>query len=94
MWEELSSFLLHFYFSINIVKLLLKFYDFFFFLILDNEIHFNYWYYFFDLVVLIDCANYFLTYDNIKMTKTGNLFVNFYIYCSNKTVNQAQLGWD
>jgi len=45
-------------------------------------------------VVLIDCVNYFLTYDNIKMTITGNLFVNFYIYCSSKIVNQAQLGGD
>ena len=34
----------------------------------------------FDLVFLINCANYFLTYGNIKMTMTNNLYVNFYIY--------------
>ena len=34
----------------------------------------------FYLVFLIDYANYFLTYGNIKMTMTNNLYVNFYIY--------------
>ena len=56
-----------FNFSINVVQLLLKFYDFFkifyimqFILITDV---------FFDLIVLIDCADYLLTYGNIKMAR-------------------------
>ena len=62
-----SFFFLRFYFSINVVQKLLKFYDFLkifymikFILIIDL---------FFDLMFLIDCANYFLNYGNIKMAR-------------------------
>ena len=65
MWEELSSIFL--WVSINVVQLLLKFYDFFkifyimqFISIIDV---------FFYLVFLIDWVDYFLTYGNIKMAR-------------------------
>ena len=47
---------------------LLKFYDFLFKKNLDNAIHII-----FDLVFLIDWADYFLTYGNVKMAMIGNL---------------------
>ena len=64
-------FFLSIYFSIKVVQLLLKLYDLK--KKLDNAIHLDYWYYFFDLVFLINYTDYFLTYSNIKMAMTSNL---------------------
>ena len=63
----LFSIFLHFYFSIYIVQLLLKFYDFFK-NILHNAIHLNYWCIFW-FGVLNWLCRLFLTYGNIKMAR-------------------------